>query len=87
MFKKNDESYQIALLYFTFHQKIRFLTLTFFLGPLTWNRPLVQYKRVLLICFPYIKINTDKAHRNVSCDLEEEKNTCKKSTVQNLKSF
>ena len=37
---KNGQNHQFALLSFTFHtKKIHFLTLTFFLGPLTWNRP------------------------------------------------
>ena len=39
---RNRQNHQIALLCFTFHQKkIHFSTLTFFLGPFTWNRPYI----------------------------------------------
>ena len=43
---KNCQNHQFALLTFTFHlKKNHFSTLTFFLGPLTWNRPLVKWFR------------------------------------------
>ena len=44
---KNGQNHQFALLPFPFHKKIHFLTLTFFLGPLTWNRPV---KREVMWC-------------------------------------
>ena len=41
-----SQNHQFALLSFTFHfKKIHFLTLTFFLGHLTWNRPEVCLER------------------------------------------
>ena len=45
---KNGQNHQFALMSFKFHQKkIHFSTLTFFLGPLTWNRPTVNLARLL----------------------------------------
>ena len=38
---KNDQNHQFALLSFKCHKKIHYFTLTFFLGPLTWNCPKV----------------------------------------------
>ena len=52
---KNCKNDQFALLSFIFHfRKIQFSTLTFFLGPLTWNCPLAKIWDHISILFFYI---------------------------------